>query len=324
MKIKLDLYSSTELKAFATFCETLAVAREAYEARNEDKLPGLSGIARGVGAHWKTGASSEAVPPYEEAAEFIAEAQAAATDIIAEQQADVEQAKAATRRERGKPGEGRARRTKAEIAEDEAWDRHEAAGGIVAHELEPQLMSISTGEERVSPDDVQDAADEADETASTSDGTLTHDDLRRALGTLGIKAGVAAVKEGGLLGMTVDKVPTDQIGAMIAKIEAAKAGGETAPVEDKPAEAAPSYPATKSGLMSAMLAYALKYDGTNDVSKASMATMPATMTDAPKVFAMRFGEDVNSISKVPADGYEQAVKDIIEATEKNPFKREVK
>lgn len=60
-------------------------------------------------------------------------------------------------RERGKPAPGRARRTKEEIAEDEAADKADASA--------PVQQSISTGEERVAPEDdaetqAQDAADE--------------------------------------------------------------------------------------------------------------------------------------------------------------------
>jgi len=84
----------------------------------------------------------------------------------------------AAKRERGKPapGSGRARRTKAEIAEDEAAE----AG-------KPQ---ISTGENRVGPqdepedsgDNAQDAADEAAEVArgAADQATSTIEDVRAA------------------------------------------------------------------------------------------------------------------------------------------------
>ena len=312
-------------------------------AQLEASMEALGFVRQAITRYEKTDEASVVDDLYSGAAEVLnaMRTKEPEPDIVAEQQADVAQAQAATivtntpragetpeqtaaRRERGKPSPGAKRRTKEEIAEDDAAEKAEA--GIPA--TEPQ--AISTGEERVGPDDeavAQDAADEADEAAATASEGPTHDDLRKALGKLGIKAGVEAVKPGGLIGMTVDQVPQDQIAAVIAKIEAAKGSApETKAEEPAPAQAAaaPSYPPTRDGLMKAMLAYALKFDGTDDPTKASAATMPATMEDAPKVFAMRFGEAVNSLSKVPADQYAQAIADIVEATEKNPFGRAVK
>lgn len=87
----------------------------------------------------------------------------------------------AHKRERGKPAPGRARRTKEEIAEDEAAEKAEAAASAPA---EPQ-MAISTGEERIDPttaeDAAQDAADEAAEAETTKAPELSHDDVRAAL-----------------------------------------------------------------------------------------------------------------------------------------------
>lgn len=84
------------------------------------------------------------------------------------------------KRERGKPAPGKARRTKEEIAEDEAADKAdaEAAG-------EPK-SNISTGEERFDPaTPEQDAADEADEAADEANqntsGATTRDDVRNAM-----------------------------------------------------------------------------------------------------------------------------------------------
>lgn len=105
-------------------------------------------------------------------------------------------------RERGKASPGHTRRTKAEIAEDEAAitiasmttlpadataaQVAEAFAGVVA-----DAAAISTGDERVGPEDDAEtvAQDEADETAETAaaveerpaDKKLTHDDVRHAL-----------------------------------------------------------------------------------------------------------------------------------------------
>lgn len=250
-----------------------------------------------------------------------------AADIIAEQQADVEQAKAATQRERGKPGEGRARRTKAEIAEDEAADAADLVKASDATDEDKAALGISTGGERVNPDEAQDAADEtAEKAANTKPGEgPTTEDLRAAVAAYqkkhGMAAAVALVKEGGLIGCTIDAVPQERLAEVIASLSTSAlsvSSSVSTDKTDKPTR--PEYPATKDGLMKAMLDYALKYDGQNtDLTK-----VPATMEDCPKVFQMRFGEAVSSLGKVPADGYAKAITDVQDATDKNPFKRTVK
>lgn len=121
----------------------------------------------------------------------------------------------APKRERGKPAPGRARRTKEEIAEDEAAD---AAGAT-----EEPKAAISTGEERIDPttveDATQDAADEAAEAEATKAAELTHDDVRASLKKYLDAYGTAAAMEDGpkvlkmLFGDTAAKVsdvPGDQ------------------------------------------------------------------------------------------------------------------
>lgn len=92
----------------------------------------------------------------------------------------------APKRERGKPAPGKARRTKEEIAEDEAADAADAAQAAPA-EVQP---NISTGEERIDPttaeDAAQDAADEAAEAEVVKPKELTHDDVRAALQKLSL------------------------------------------------------------------------------------------------------------------------------------------
>lgn len=122
------------------------------------------------------------------------------------------------KRERGKPAPGRARRTKEEIAEDEAADKADAAAPVA----EPAPL-ISTGEERIDPttptDAAQDAADEAAEAEATKAKELTHDDVRAALKRYLDAYGTPAAMEDGpkvlkmLFGETAAKVsdvPTDQ------------------------------------------------------------------------------------------------------------------
>lgn len=109
-------------------------------------------------------------------------------------------------RERGKASSGSTRRTKAEIAEDDAADKADAAlraageetGAVVA---DKQVAGISTGEARVDPDDpedaAQDAADEAAETAVETGGKLTVDNVRTALGAYVKKYGMDAAQQDG-------------------------------------------------------------------------------------------------------------------------------
>ena len=302
MNINLELRTSTQIKAFATYLQTLASELETAEskvAEYRDKIDTIMEI-RGNRTVFEPKEGHN-------------------TDIVSEQQADVEEAKAATVRQRGQPSPGKSRRTKAEVAEDEAAEKAD-----VFSQTEPK-QAISSGEERVNPEeDGQNDADEAAEMADRRDGdALTHEDLRKALAEYGkkhgMKAAVAAVKPDGIIGSAVDQVPQERIADVISDLVNARPSQSETKAEEP---AAPKYPATKDGLMKAMLAYALKYDGTDDISKAS-TDMPNTMADAPKVFQMRFGEAVNSLSKVPADGYAQAILDMQEALEKNPFKREI-
>lgn len=121
-------------------------------------------------------------------------------------------------RERGKPSPGKARRTKEEIAEDEAADRADAAGEAGGDAVKP---NISTGDERIDPANADDAAkDAADETAEQAAGpTLTHDNVRAALKKYLDAYGTAAAMEDGPKVLTmlfgegkvkVSDVPEDQ------------------------------------------------------------------------------------------------------------------
>lgn len=95
----------------------------------------------------------------------------------------------APKRERGKPAPGRARRTKEEIAEDEAADAADAAA--------PQ--NIQTGGERVNPEEAaQDAADEAAEDAANREPEkpLTLDDVKNAVGLYITKFGEGDFEKG--------------------------------------------------------------------------------------------------------------------------------
>lgn len=122
----------------------------------------------------------------------------------------------APKRERGKPAPGRARRTKEEIAEDEAADKAEASAAPTE-----EAPLISTGEERIDPttaeDAAQDAADEAAEVETTKGPELTHDDVRAALQKYLAAYGTPAAMEDG------PKVLTMMFGAEVTKVSAVPA-----------------------------------------------------------------------------------------------------
>jgi len=101
-------------------------------------------------------------------------------------------------RERGKPASGRARRTKEEIAEDDAAEKSAA-------------QAISTGGERVGPEDDEETAaqDKADEQAEVEaarkpEAPLTVDDVKAAVGLYVNKFSMdAAVEDGPALFVSV-------------------------------------------------------------------------------------------------------------------------
>lgn len=105
---------------------------------------------------------------------------------------DVQKTEAPQSRERGKPSQGRARRTKEEIAEDEAADKADAAAGTTSQ--------ISTNpEDRSGPEDDADTAaqDAVDEDAETESKDMTVDDVRTAVNDYVKKYGMPAAQEDG-------------------------------------------------------------------------------------------------------------------------------
>lgn len=223
------------------------------------------------------------------------------------------------KRERGKPSPGRARRTKEEIAEDEAADAADAAKQQAADEAnltDDVKPAISTGGERISPEDEQDAADEAAETEKT--GLASIDVLRRLVGDYqkkhGMPAAVKLCQEGGLIGKPIHELDEAGVEAAIAAMQGAAPAKveEPAPAEE-PAALAPK---TKADLVEAMMRYADKYDGTRDQAK-----MTHTLADMPKVFMKEFGDSVQKLSQVPEDKYAEAVAAVEAAIEADPYGR---
>jgi hypothetical protein len=149
----------------------------------------------------------------------------------------------------------RRRRTKAEIEADEA--RAAAAGPTPLEEAIAAAPAISTGEERISP---QDAADEATE---ATPGELTHDDLRKAVSEYRKVHGMAAAAKNipDILGCSIIEVSKDGIAAAIDKVMK-HVVVDDALVSDMPVDPAPEpepVQATKADVIEALKAYVMKY-----------------------------------------------------------------
>jgi hypothetical protein len=166
----------------------------------------------------ETVAAVRATPPdiYKEAAETI---------LTNTPRAGESEAQTAARRERGKPASGRARRTKEEIAEDEAADKADATNSGTG-------LGISSGEERVGPEDDAEtqAQDEADEQAEVdanrdAEAPLTIEDLKMAMSEYVTKFDMGAAQEDGvnIFGDALGKPPG---GEQFWKMSIAAAAGQ--------------------------------------------------------------------------------------------------
>ena len=215
----------------------------------------------------------------------------------------------------GQPSPGRKRRTKEEMAEDEAYF---AARGIATAPATPEsLAAISTGEERISPED------EADERAEADTTTLTIDDIREAVGRYTARFGIATAQRNVplILGCAIVEVPDTQeaISEAIAKIDrVTQAIGEPegSVIETKPVEK--PVLAAKDDVHEALLSYAMKYDGTRDVSQ-----MKHTLEDGPRILSGLFGPEIRRVAEIPAtpEQYGAALTAINKAILDNPFNR---
>jgi hypothetical protein len=261
-------------------------------------------------------------------------------------------------RKRGEAGPGHRRRTNTQIAADEAYFAQKTRAEAALREMdkgvhsEAEAHSISSGEERVNPEDAielaaeaaereaarraadtsgaeQDAADEAAETEQRSSDVPTLEDLRAEVGKyiekFGVKASVDNMRA--IIGCRTDQVPTEEIPNAIAKVRLAISGstvltpkspadGSAVPPD---AEATELLTATKADVVAALTAYGLKYDGATDPEK-----MPVTREDMPKVFAQTFGAGVvgmTTMAEKTPQAFGKIVAAIRDATERNTFKR---
>lgn len=211
------------------------------------------------------------------------------------------------------PPARRRRRTKEEIARDEAAGK------------EPAQALISTGEPRVDPEDAkQDAADEAAEQQTNREpGKLTLEDVRGAVQRFTAKFGIArAAKEvPAILGCNILEIPNDQgaYAAAIERIEKAMNPEAASTPEEQPLfEQAP--PATKQDVIAALTAYGEKFDG---AKPGPGVKCPNLMTDGPALLERACG--VKAVPMIPDDPnvYAAVVRMIRTAIEQNPFNRTV-
>jgi hypothetical protein len=229
-------------------------------------------------------------------------------------------------RERGKAGPGHRRRTNEQIkSDDEYFAAHSQPAPLAPGAAE---ALISTGEERISPED---AADEAAETATRAGDKPTIEDLRAAVGRytekFGAKASIDSIRT--IIGCPIIEVKEDGVAAAIGRVEIAIAGGEPLYGAPKALEEAPNEPVdlptepahtTKADVIEAFAAYGKKYDGVSDPK-----LMALTREDLPKVLENTFGAGATTIGKIPQtpEGFGKAMTAVYEAVRDNPFKRSV-
>jgi hypothetical protein len=253
-------------------------------------------------------------------------------------------------RKRGEAAPGHRRRTNAQIKEDAVYFAEVAkmiGDKPTTQPLPPDAepMQISTGEERISPEDAADEAAESEARRAERGGKLTIEDLRAAVGRytekFGAKASIENIRS--IVGCAILEVPESEIGAAISRVEAAIAGsivlgvpfadvrsveppkpGETESVFGDALADKPTKPihATKTDVVEAFTAYGKKYDGTTDPAKMEIARQ-----DLLKILEKTFGAGTTTISKIipqTPEGFGRAMTAVYEAIRDNPFRRAVK
>lgn len=185
MKIKLEITRDYEMAAFAEYCRVVAAAEAQWQRDNPPAVFGLGAIDRTPGV-WRNSTVAETT-------------ETAAGEAMTNGGGVTEQPASAPARKRGEPSPGNKRRTKAEMAEDEAAEAAENAA----------KQNISTGEARIDPenpeaddsasDSEQDAADEAAEVEAHRDPEkpLTIDDVKAAVMAYAEKYGMPAAQADG-------------------------------------------------------------------------------------------------------------------------------
>lgn len=217
MNVKLSLHSPEVMRAFAVFLNTAADAKEAaLKDPTRNRGFGLGALVgdtdRATNPLWQTSTyTGQNDAPVQES-EYTPPTLPSVLNETSVQQA--------VKRERGKPSPGRARRTKEEIAEDEAAEREEAATkptfvtntprvgepndprreqsmtAAQAEELKAPVVSGSVDSPEV---EAQDKADEQAEVEANRnpEKPLTTEDLRGVMGEYVRIYGMAAAQADG-------------------------------------------------------------------------------------------------------------------------------
>lgn len=254
-------------------------------------------------------------------------------------------------RKRGEAAPGHRRRTNAQIDSDREWMAQKAKAALEAmdkgvHDERPpalraphdHLLNVSTGDERINPED---EADEAAETAARKSDKLTLEDLRAAVARYIEKFGhaVSVKNMRTIIGCPVADVPEAELANAIAKVELAISGSQvmtpTNPATGKPSAAAPeetlfggaSEPeapvtATAAEVVEAIKTYGRKFDGTDVPDNMAFAK-----EDLPKVFQATFGAKVTGLGSLPDKKPETLGRILVAiegATEQNTFGRTAK
>ena len=237
-----------------------------------------------------------------------------------------------------KPGEaspGHKRRTKAEMAEDEAHFARQVEAQAAANEFADQMeqgeipIEPAPGEAELiaeyreqggfEPDDAiaQDADDEAAEAAAErlAGGALTLEDLRREIGSYAKKHGIAKAQANvpAILGGPMLEVADFE--TTIARVKLATATSDGLLHEE-------AAQATIDDVREAVMAYAAKYEGKG----VPPAPKGVTAVDLGEVMRKTFPGTSGALSEIPAtrESYGKALAAVNEATRLNPFNREVK
>ena len=168
----------------------------------------------------------------------------------------------------------------------------------------------------------------ADEAAEAASDTLTHDDVRAAVGDYTKKFGIVAAQKAipALLGMPIAEIPDDQdsLRAAVSAIrddmlEVKKAADIVASAglfadEIVPA---PVKEITEADVRDALMAYAAKYDVDDKMAN--------TLIDGPDILKKTFGPTVSALRLVPKDStsLRRAYEAIHDAVKNNWYNRKV-
>ena len=160
-----------------------------------------------------------------------------------------------------------------------------------------------------------DDRDAKDEAVETSNGVLTHDDVRILVGAYTKEFGIVAAQKNipTLIGCAIADIPNDQeaLGEAIYKISKDL---ETSLFDDV---GEPENEITEKDVRDALMVYAKKYDADDKMAN--------TLIDGPDILKKTFGPTVTALRLIPKDpaSLKKAFDAITDATENNWYNRKV-